>query len=72
MSGDRIDGAAKKAAGAIKEGTGKVLGDREMEAKGAAQKAAGAVENKVGKARGSRRQRDQALVQTAKNKPASP
>lgn len=49
MSGDRIDGAAKKAAGAIKEGTGKVLGDKEMEAKGAAQKAAGSVENKVGK-----------------------
>lgn len=49
MSEDRIDGAAKKAGGAIKEGAGKVLGDREMEAKGAAEKAAGAVQNKVGK-----------------------
>ena len=50
MSENRIDGAAKKAMGAVKEGAGKAVGNERLEAEGAAQKAAGTVENKVGKA----------------------
>ncbi len=49
MSHNRIDGAAHKAAGAIKEATGKLIGDRELEAKGAAEKILGTAENEVGK-----------------------
>lgn len=49
MSDNRIEGAAKKAGGAIQEATGKVLGDTEMEAKGAANKTEGGVQNKAGK-----------------------
>jgi uncharacterized protein YjbJ (UPF0337 family) len=50
MSENRIEGAAKKAGGAVQEATGKALGNPEMEAKGAANKAAGTVQNAVGKA----------------------
>ncbi len=50
MSDNRIKGAARKAAGAVKEGAGKLTGDRKMEAKGAAEKAGGSVQNKAGKA----------------------
>ena len=50
MSQNRIDGAAHKAAGAIKEAIGKAVGNHEMEAKGAAEKALGTAENEVGKA----------------------
>ena len=50
MSENRIEGAAKKAGGAVEEAAGKALGNPKMEAKGAANKAAGTVENKVGKA----------------------
>ena len=49
MSDNRIEGAAKKAGGAIQEGAGKVLGDSEMEAKGAAKKTEGSVQNTAGK-----------------------
>jgi uncharacterized protein YjbJ (UPF0337 family) len=49
MSQNRIEGAAKKASGAIKETAGKVVGDRKLQAKGAAEKAAGSVQNTVGK-----------------------
>jgi uncharacterized protein YjbJ (UPF0337 family) len=50
MSQNRIDGAAHKAAGAIKEAAGKALGNKELEAKGAAEKAVGEAQNDVGKA----------------------
>jgi uncharacterized protein YjbJ (UPF0337 family) len=50
MSGNRIEGAAKKASGAIKEAAGKVTGNANLRAKGMAEKAAGTVQNKVGKA----------------------
>ncbi len=49
MSKDRMDGAAHKAGGAIKEAAGKVTGNVGLQAKGAAEKAAGTVQNKVGK-----------------------
>ena len=50
MSENRIEGAAKKAGGAIEEAAGKAVGNPTMEAKGAAKKAEGTVQNKVGKA----------------------
>ena len=49
MSENRIEGAAHKAAGAIKEAAGKVTGNKELELKGAAEKVGGNVQNKVGK-----------------------
>ena len=50
MSENRVEGAAKKASGAIKEAAGKATGNDNLRAKGAAEKAGGAVQNKVGKA----------------------
>ncbi len=49
MSTNRIEGAAKKAAGTIKEVAGKVTGNDEMRVKGAVEKAVGTVQNTVGK-----------------------
>jgi uncharacterized protein YjbJ (UPF0337 family) len=50
MSTNRVDGAAHKASGAIKEAAGKLTGNRELEARGMAEKVAGDVQNKAGKA----------------------
>ncbi len=50
MSTNRIEGAAHKAAGAIKEAAGKVTGDKQLEAKGAAEKILGEAQNETGKA----------------------
>ena len=49
MSDNRIQGAADKLGGSIKEGVGKLTGDRSMQAEGMAQKAGGSVQNAVGK-----------------------
>ena len=49
MSDNRIEGAAHKAAGAIKEAAGKITGNKELELKGATEKLGGGVQNKVGK-----------------------
>ncbi len=48
MDKDRIDGALKNAAGSIKETTGKIFGDKKLEADGIAEKAEGKVQNTVG------------------------
>ena len=48
MNKDRIEGTAEQAKGAIKEATGKVLGDEKLEAEGKADKVAGKVQNAVG------------------------
>ena len=48
MDKDRVEGALNQAKGAIKEGAGKVMGDKKMEAEGAADKAGGKVQNTVG------------------------
>ncbi|MDP9102393.1 MAG: CsbD family protein, partial [Pseudomonadota bacterium] len=48
MSENRVEGALKQASGSIKEATGKVTGNTELEAKGKAEKAVGTVQNKVG------------------------
>ena len=49
MSTDRTEGAGDKLAGSVKEGWGKLTGDREAQAEGAAQKAGGSVQNAAGK-----------------------
>ena len=46
---DKIKGMADQGVGSVKEGLGKALGDKEMEAKGAAQKVKGDAERAVGK-----------------------
>jgi uncharacterized protein YjbJ (UPF0337 family) len=50
MSQNRVEGAGRKAAGAIKEATGKVTGNRKLQAKGVAEKMVGSAQNKLGKA----------------------
>jgi len=49
MSDNRIEGAARQAGGAIKEGLGKLTGDTKLQAEGLAEKTAGSVQNGVGK-----------------------
>jgi len=48
MDKDRIAGAAKQAKGAVKEATGKVLGDAKLTAEGKQDKVEGKVQNAVG------------------------
>jgi len=50
MNNNRVNGAVKKGAGAVKEATGKAMGNRTLQAKGAVEKALGTIENKLGKA----------------------
>ena len=49
MDKDRVKGTGKKVAGTVKEATGKVTGDRDLETNGAAEKTAGEVQNATGK-----------------------
>ncbi|WP_041793938.1 CsbD family protein [Pararhodospirillum photometricum] len=51
MDKDRIAGAAKQAKGAVKEATGKVLGDAKMSQEGKLEKVEGKVQNAIGGAR---------------------
>lgn len=48
MDKDRVEGAMHQAKGAIKEGAGKLTGDKKTQAEGTAEKAAGKVQNTVG------------------------
>ncbi len=48
MHKDEIKGAAKDAKGSMKEGLGKAIGDRKMEAEGASERVAGKVQKGVG------------------------
>ena len=48
---DKIKGMADQAAGAVKQGVGKVVGNPKLEAEGAIQKSAGKVEAGIGKAK---------------------
>jgi len=50
MSTNRIEGAVRKASGALKETAGRATGNRKLQAEGAVEKAAGTAQNKVGKA----------------------
>lgn len=49
MSTNRIEGAAKKAAGAVKQGVGRLVGNPRMEAEGTAAKWAGSLQDAAGK-----------------------
>ena len=49
MHKDQIKGAAKEAKGSMKEGMGKAMGDRRMEAEGMTDRAAGKMQKGVGK-----------------------
>jgi uncharacterized protein YjbJ (UPF0337 family) len=51
MDKDRIKGSVDQAKGAMKEGAGKMFGDKKMENEGTADKAAGKLENAVGGAK---------------------
>ena len=55
---DRIDGAAKKMGGDVKEGVGKALGDSKLEAEGKADQVEGKVQNAVGGLKDSLRESD--------------
>lgn len=48
MDKDRVDGAAQKTGGRIKEAAGKLTGDSKLQAEGKADKLAGTVKNAVG------------------------
>lgn len=48
MDKDRIEGSMDQAKGAVKEGAGKLVGDKKLEAEGKADKASGKVQNAVG------------------------
>ena len=50
MSSNRIEGAGRKAAGAVKETIGKAVGNDRLQVEGAAEKAVGSAQNAVGKA----------------------
>ena len=50
MSTNRIEGAARKASGAVKQAVGKATGNDRLRAEGAAEKAAGSAQNTIGKA----------------------
>jgi uncharacterized protein YjbJ (UPF0337 family) len=53
---DRVEGALKKASGAVKDAVGKVTGDTKLQAEGKAEKAAGTVQNAVGGAKDAARE----------------
>jgi uncharacterized protein YjbJ (UPF0337 family) len=55
MDKDRVAGAAHQAKGAVKEGAGKVMGDKKTEAEGKAEKVAGKVQNAASSAKDAAR-----------------
>jgi uncharacterized protein YjbJ (UPF0337 family) len=55
---DRVEGAAKKKMGEVKEAAGKALGDEKMKREGQTDKAAGTVQNAVGGIKDALRDKD--------------
>jgi len=55
MDKQRIEGAADKAKGSIKEAAGKMTGDAKLKAEGKMDKAKGAVKNAIGGAKDAAR-----------------
>jgi uncharacterized protein YjbJ (UPF0337 family) len=51
MDKDRIEGAGKRAKGAVKDAAGKVLGDKKLQTEGKADKVEGKVQNAFGGAK---------------------
>ena len=58
MDDDRIEGSAKKLKGNIKEGAGKILGDKKLETEGKADRVAGKLQNAVGGIKDAMRGKD--------------
>lgn len=58
MDKDRIEGAAKKIKGDIKEGIGKATGDAKLQGEGKADKVEGKVQNAVGGVKDAIRDKD--------------
>ena len=56
MHKDQIEGAAKDAAGSIKEGVGKATGNDRLAAEGAAERVEGKIEQGVGSLKDAARQ----------------
>ena len=56
MDKEHVKGAADKASGAIKEGVGKAVGDKSMEAKGKLDKAKGEAREFIGDAKDAMRE----------------
>ena len=55
MDKQRVEGAADKAKGSLKEAAGKVTGDSKLQAEGKMEKAKGAVKNAIGGAKDAAR-----------------
>jgi len=51
MNNEEIKGATQKGVGAVKEGAGKLVGNRKLQAEGVADKVAGSAKETVGKAK---------------------
>ena len=60
MDDDRIEGSARKLKGDLKEGAGKILGDKKLETEGKADKAGGKIQNAVGGIKDAIRGKDDA------------
>ncbi|QGZ94374.1 CsbD family protein [Terricaulis silvestris] len=58
MDKEHVKGAADKASGAIKEGVGKAVGDKSLEAKGKIDKAKGEAREALGDAKDAMRKSD--------------
>ena len=69
MDKDRIEGAAHRVKGALKEGVGKVTGDAKTEAEGAAEKAAEGAKRRWG-GQGCRPRLAEEVAEPASNKGA--
>ncbi|MFL5251319.1 MAG: CsbD family protein [Rhodopila sp.] len=55
MDKDRVEGVGHQVKGSLKEGVGKVTGDKRTQAEGAAEKAGGKVQNTAGGAKDAAR-----------------
>jgi uncharacterized protein YjbJ (UPF0337 family) len=55
MDKDRTEGVGHQVKGAVKQGVGRVTGDKKTEAEGATEKAAGKAQNAVGGAKDAAR-----------------
>ena len=58
MDREHVKGFADKAKGAIKEGAGKLTGDKKLEGEGKADKAEGKIRNTIGSAKDKVREMD--------------
>lgn len=68
MDKDRIVGAAKEAAGKVKEGIGQAIGNEKLEAEGVVDQVEGKVQNTVGKAKDAAREAAEKVATALKSK----